>query len=266
MCDTPCIFDFFVVASAEMGENALHNFRNLALWILIGLLVVLLFNLFQGSSERPSAPPLSYSQFRQEIVEGDVKWVLIQNDQVHGELNNGNPFTTTIPTNDPSIWTLLGDHHVSITVAQPDDGVPTLLAVLLNWFPMLLLIAVLVFGVRRMRAGEVRAEVQVRELNWRRGLLRTWIVVSTLWLGIWTYMIWNSCRPLGRFAGSTHPEQYVCWLGPIHLPGSDLTAPLGSFTVWNWIVLIGEGLAAPAALFVLGAAILWASDGFRKAD
>ena len=86
------------------GERiALNNLRNLALWILIALLLVLLFNLFQSSSQRTSSPTLSYTQFRQEIVDGDVKKVTIQGDQVHGELGNGNQFTTTVPTNDQSL-------------------------------------------------------------------------------------------------------------------------------------------------------------------
>jgi len=135
----------------------LNNLRNLALWILIALLLVLLFNLFQGSSQHSSSPPLSYSQFRQEITEGDVKKATIQGDQVHGELGNGNQFTTTIPTSDPSIWSLLNDHHVNYSVSQADDGMPPLLGVLLNWFPMLLLIAVWVFFLRQMQSGGGKA-------------------------------------------------------------------------------------------------------------
>ena len=135
----------------------MNNLRNLALWILIALLLVLLFNLFQGSSQHSSSPPLSYSQFRQEITEGDVKKATIQGDQVHGELGNGNQFTTTIPTSDPSIWSLLNDHHVNYSVSQADDGMPPLLGVLLNWFPMLLLIAVWVFFLRQMQSGGGKA-------------------------------------------------------------------------------------------------------------
>ena len=135
----------------------MNNLRNLALWILIALLLVLLFNLFQSSSQRTSSPPESYTQFRQEILDGDVKKVTIQGDQVHGEKGNGNQFTTTVPTNDQSLWTLLNDHHVNTSVAQADDGMPTLLGVLLNWFPMLLLIAVWVFFLRQMQSGGGKA-------------------------------------------------------------------------------------------------------------
>ena len=134
----------------------MNNLRNLALWILIALLLVLLFNLFQSSSQRTSSPPLSYTQFRQEIVDGDVKKVTIQGDQVRGELGNGNQFTSTVPTNDQSLWTLLNDRHVNTSVAQADDSM-SWISVLLNWFPMLLLIAVWVFFLRQMQSGGGKA-------------------------------------------------------------------------------------------------------------
>jgi len=140
------------------GERTpLNNLRNLALWILIALLLVLLFNLFQGSSPHASAQAYSYTQFNQEVAQGDVKKVKITGDQVQGELANGTQFTTTVPTNDQTLWAILKDHNVNVTVAPADDGMPTLLGVLLNWFPMLLLIAVWVFFLRQMQAGGGKA-------------------------------------------------------------------------------------------------------------
>jgi len=136
----------------------LNNLRNLALWILIALLLVLLFNLFQGSSQHSSSPPWSYTQLRQEIAAGDIKSLKVQGEQVQGEKSDGNQFTATIPTGDPSFWTLLNEHpNVKVNVAPPDDGMPPLLSVLLNWFPMLLLIAVWVFFLRQMQAGGGKA-------------------------------------------------------------------------------------------------------------
>jgi hypothetical protein len=239
-----------------MGGEGLTNLRNLALWVLVGLVVVLLFNLFQGSSHHTSPPPLSYSQFRQVILDGDVKRVTIEGDQVRGELANGNQFTTTIPLNDQSFWTLLNDHHVNVRVSGSDEGMPPLLVVLLNWFPLLVLIGALGFFLRRTRHGEVHNGVPRAELNWRRGLLRTWIVASVLWLGIWASVIWNACR-----------MEYVCWLGSF-VPGMPyiIGASAGQFKLWAWTAVLGEGLAVPAAVFVLGYIIIWALEGFRHSD
>ncbi|HUO98325.1 MAG TPA: ATP-dependent zinc metalloprotease FtsH [Rhizomicrobium sp.] len=136
----------------------MNNLRNLALWILIALLLVLLFNLFQGSSSHSSSPPWGYSQLRQEIASGDVKSLKVQGEQVSGETANSNQFTATIPSNDPTFWSLLNEHpNVKVNVAPADDSMPPLLNVLLNWFPMLLLIAVWVFFLRQMQAGGGKA-------------------------------------------------------------------------------------------------------------
>ena len=135
----------------------MNNLRNLALWILIALLLVLLFNLFQGQNKSAATPSYSYSQFTQEVVKGNVQKVTIAGEDVKGELRNGSPFTTIVPTNDQSLYNKLADHDVNVTIAKPDDGMPTLLNVLLNWFPMLLLIAVWVFFLRQMQSGGGKA-------------------------------------------------------------------------------------------------------------
>ena len=136
----------------------MNNLRNLALWILIALLLVLLFNLFQGSSQRATTPAFTYTQFTQKVQQGEVKTVTIQGDQAKGELSSGGTFTTTIPPQDQNVWNTLKEHpNVNVTVAKPDDGMPTLLSVLLNWFPMLLLIAVWVFFLRQMQSGGGKA-------------------------------------------------------------------------------------------------------------
>jgi len=136
----------------------LNNLRNLALWIIIALLLVFLFNLFQGASQHASTPPLSYTQFTQQVQRGDVTKVTVQGDQVKGETRTGSQFTTTVPTNDQNFWNTLREHpSVNVTVAPADNGMPTLLNVLVNWFPMLLLIAVWVFFLRQMQSGGGKA-------------------------------------------------------------------------------------------------------------
>ena len=136
----------------------MNNLRNLALWILIALLLVLLFNLFQNSGQHAATPALTYTQFTQKVSAGDVKNLTIQGDQVKGDLANGTSFTTAIPQNDQNLWNTLKDHPgTNVTVAKPDEGMPALLSVLLNWFPMLLLIGVWVFFLRQMQSGGGKA-------------------------------------------------------------------------------------------------------------
>ncbi len=136
----------------------MNNLRNLVLWILIALLLVLLFNLFQGSSNRANTPAMTYTEFRQKVVAGEVKNITVQGNEVKGESNTGS-FTTTVPGNppDPSLYPTLTEHNVNVKITPADDGMPTLLSVLVNWFPMLLLIAVWVFFLRQMQSGGGKA-------------------------------------------------------------------------------------------------------------
>jgi cell division protease FtsH len=71
-----------------------NNLRNLALWILIALLLVFLFNMFQNTGQHQNPSVITYTQFNQEVVQGQVAKVMIQDKQIKGELTNGQPFTT----------------------------------------------------------------------------------------------------------------------------------------------------------------------------
>jgi len=135
----------------------LNNLRNLVLWIVIALLLVFLFNLFQNTSQRANAQTVSYTQFLQQVDQGEVKKVTVQGDSIKGELANSQPFATTVPSNDPTLWPTLNKNHVNVTVSPPDEGMPTLMSVIVNWFPMLLLIGVWVFFLRQMQAGGGKA-------------------------------------------------------------------------------------------------------------
>jgi cell division protease FtsH len=134
-----------------------NNLRNLALWIIIALLLVFLFNMFQGSTSHPSTPPLTFSEFNQHVVQGDVKEVTVQGDQIKGKLANGQPFSTYAPANDPGLYPRMEEHNVNISVQPSDDGMPSLIGVALNWFPMLLLIGVWLYIMRQMQAGGGKA-------------------------------------------------------------------------------------------------------------
>jgi cell division protease FtsH len=134
-----------------------NNLRNLILWIIIALLLVALFNMFQGTSPRPNAKALTYTEFTQDVQEGQVKTVTIIGDQIRGTLNNDQTFTTYTPTNDPDLIPTMKSKKVNITVQPPDDGVPSLMSIFINWFPMLLLIAVWIFFLRQMQSGGGKA-------------------------------------------------------------------------------------------------------------
>ena len=135
----------------------MNNLRNLALWIVIAVMLVLLFNLFQGTGTHTTASAISYSKFTEQVQANQVKKVVFQGEQAKGEFSTGQPFVTTVPSNDSTLWPMLKSHNVDTTVSPADDGMPSLLAIFINWFPMLLIIGVWVFFLRQMQSGGGKA-------------------------------------------------------------------------------------------------------------
>ncbi len=130
--------------------------KNIALWIIIGLLVLALFNLFQGTSQRPGPSEMAFSDFLTRVESGDVKGVTIKGNQIIGQYQSGESFQTYTP-NDPQLVQRLKDKGVQIRAEPSEDGSPTLWGILISWFPMLLLIGVWIFFMRQMQSGGGKA-------------------------------------------------------------------------------------------------------------
>ena len=132
------------------------NFRNFAIWVIIALLLIALFNLFQNPSRQVRANEISFSQLLTEVDSGQIGEVTISGSQITGQYTNGQPFQTYAP-DDPTLVQRLHDKNVKITARPSEEDVPSLMGVLVSWFPMLLLIAVWVFFMRQMQSGGGRA-------------------------------------------------------------------------------------------------------------
>ncbi len=126
------------------------NFRNLALWVIIGLLLVALFNLFQSPAQRSGGSEIAFTKFLSEVDEGRVQEVTIAGSQITGRYTNGTGFQTYAPES-TNLVDRLYEKGVQITAKPSSDDVPSLFGILISWFPMLLLIAVWVFFMRQMQ-------------------------------------------------------------------------------------------------------------------
>ncbi len=134
------------------------HFRNFAIWVVIGLLLFALFNLFQNPVQNRRANEIGYSEFKEQIKSGNISEVLVQGNRYSGSLaDKSRTFTTLAPNNQPDIVKELESKGVKITVRPPDEDVPSLLSLLASWFPILLMIAVWVFFMRQMQSGGGRA-------------------------------------------------------------------------------------------------------------
>ena len=128
------------------------NLRNIVLWLFIALIVFGLFNLFSNTSGDRNTVDLTYSQFLDEVEAGSIKDVVIRGNNINGAFEDGRSFKT-YAANDPTLVDRLNDRGVNISAAPLDDGYPSLLGVLISWFPMLLLIGVWIFFMRQMQGG-----------------------------------------------------------------------------------------------------------------
>ena len=129
--------------------------RNAALWIVILLLIFALFNLFQGSTSQGPQSELAFSEFLDSVDSGDVGEVMIQGQQISGKFKDGSQFKTFAP-NDPGLIAELRASGVRIEAGPEDEG-NALMHILVNWFPMLLLIGVWIFFMRQMQGGGTKA-------------------------------------------------------------------------------------------------------------
>ena len=130
------------------------NFKNLLMWGIIILLSVGLFNMFQDPSKINSEKNnLPFSNFLSEVEAGRVVEVQIQGNNISGVLSDGNTFKTYSP-NYPELVEKLSAKDISIIATPIEDKMPSLLGILLSWFPMLLLIGVWIFFMRQMQGGK----------------------------------------------------------------------------------------------------------------
>ncbi|MGH6707409.1 MAG: ATP-dependent zinc metalloprotease FtsH [Bradyrhizobium sp.] len=132
------------------------NLRNFALWVIIVLLLLALFTLFQNPGQRASSQDISFSQLLSEVDKNTVRDVVIQGPEIHGTFTNGSSFQTYAP-NDPTLVKRLYDAKVNVTAKPPGDNVPWFVSLLVSWLPFIALIGVWIFLSRQMQGGAGKA-------------------------------------------------------------------------------------------------------------
>ena len=128
-------------------------YKNLALWLVISLMVILLFNMFNQPGK--AKQETSYSEFIAAVSQGEVNQVTIQGNDIYGKYKDGTAFRTFVP-NDPDLIRELRERGVQIS-AKAEEESPWFMTILISWFPMILLIAVWIFFMRQMQAGGGKA-------------------------------------------------------------------------------------------------------------
>ena len=126
--------------------------KNIALWLGVVLVFVLLINLF--SQPRARRDQVNFSEFLDLIKKGEVSEVLIQGDNVQGTLLNGRQFKTY----NPGYTKLIEDlREKDVIITGEEEKQSPWVTILISWFPMIIIIAIWIFLMRQMQAGGGKA-------------------------------------------------------------------------------------------------------------
>ncbi|MDD3759225.1 MAG: ATP-dependent zinc metalloprotease FtsH [Acidithiobacillus sp.] len=126
-------------------------FKNVLLWVAIGVILIFVFQNLNSSSSTPTQA-MNFSTFVNSVKQGQVADVTMDGNHLTGTLSSGQQFSVYTPPNDNQLVPQLLAAGVKISV-KPPQGQSLLLALLINWFPMLLLIGVWIFFMRQMGGG-----------------------------------------------------------------------------------------------------------------
>ena len=129
-------------------------YKNLALWLVIGLILIGLFNIFNKPITTQSE--IVYSDFLEQIDKGQITEIVIQGDNISGKYMDGRSFQTIVPSRDPDLIKILREKGVRINVIPPEQT-SWYMNILISWFPMLLLLGIWIFFMRQMQAGGGKA-------------------------------------------------------------------------------------------------------------
>ena len=138
---------------SALGGNVNQFYKNLALWLVISLVMIMLFNMM--TQQGRDVKPVPYTTFLSALEEGKIVDVTIQGSNLEGKYADGTSFKTYAP-DDPDLISMLRGQGVSI-VAEPDETNSFWMTMMVSWGPILLLIAVWIFFMRQMQSGGGKA-------------------------------------------------------------------------------------------------------------
>lgn len=126
-----------------------NMFKNLAIWLVIGLVLMTVFNQF--NNRQVAAGAVEYSQFYDEVKQGRIAKVVMEGRTLKATTTEGKRITSYAP---PDLWLVSDLLKAGVKIeAKPEEEPSFLMNIFVSWFPMLLLIGVWVFFMRQMQGG-----------------------------------------------------------------------------------------------------------------
>ncbi|MFA6015119.1 MAG: ATP-dependent zinc metalloprotease FtsH [Gallionellaceae bacterium] len=126
-------------------------FKSIGIWMVVALVLMTVFNQFNARQQSTAQVQLDYSQFLEEVRQGNIVKVTIEGRTLKAVTNEGKRITSYAPSD---LWMVsdLLKNGVKIE-AKPEEEQSFLMNLFVSWFPMLLLIGVWVFFMRQMQGG-----------------------------------------------------------------------------------------------------------------
>jgi len=124
-------------------------FKNLVIWLVIGLVLMTVFNQFNTRQQIQAV--MDYSQFMEEVKAGRIAEVVIEGRDLKAKTTDGKPVNSYSPGD---IWLVSDLLKYGVKIKAKREEEPSLLMnIFVSWFPMLLLIGVWIFFMRQMQGG-----------------------------------------------------------------------------------------------------------------
>jgi cell division protease FtsH len=136
-----------------MGVNLNQFYKNLALWLVISLMMILVYNLF--NKPKPAQDKINYSDFIAAVDAGKVTSVSIQGSDLKGKYTDGKDFKTFKPE-DPQLTQKLLEKKIVVTASREEEKF-SWFNMFISWFPLILLVGVWIFFMRQMQSGGGKA-------------------------------------------------------------------------------------------------------------
>jgi cell division protease FtsH len=130
--------------------------RNIALWVVVALFLVVLFNVFQPSATSSSPSAVGYSTFLADVSNGQVTQATITGHDVSFVTKDNKTLATYTP-DDPQLVPNLIAKGVDVQAKPETDGLNPIVRALISWAPMIVIIGFWIFFMRQMQSGGGRA-------------------------------------------------------------------------------------------------------------
>jgi len=144
-----CYVELFEFAPRHTvgGRYMNAKLRHFALGVIIVLLLLALFTLFQNPEQRLVSQDISLSQFLSDVDQGKIRDVVIQGQEIHGTYVDGKRFNTYAP-NDPTLLQRLYGKSITIAARPSQDNVPWFVSLLVAWLPFVMTLTLWIWAVR----------------------------------------------------------------------------------------------------------------------